>query len=130
MKRDIAEAWVAALRSEEYTQTQGTLCAPNAAGTQMDHCCLGVLTDLGIQAGHLSGSEIMASYLSEATMEWAGIISGHNPAILIPKDWDNNNIAQDIPKVHPRVRSLGAVNDSGRHFKEIADLIEEQWEDL
>ena len=88
-----------------------------------------VLTDLGIQAGHLSGSEIMASYLSEATMEWAGITSGHNPAILIPEDWDTN-IAQDIPKVHPRVRSLGAVNDSGRHFKEIADLIEEQWESL
>lgn len=46
MKKDVAEKWVAALRSGEYKQGRGTLRKELSLGTTTRHCCLGVLCEV------------------------------------------------------------------------------------
>lgn len=121
MRRDIATKWAEALRSGEYRQCKEVL----QRGTG-GFCCLGVLCDLHRQAKggewvgpqpHTVGGLIYQpaeggedySMLPEAVRDWAGLRS-HNPSA-------NGEL-------------LTVMNDEGREFRDLADLIETRWEDL
>lgn len=101
--------WVAALRSGKYKQGQDQL-----RPTKDTFCCLGVLCDLHrkerggrwttLDGYWYSGA---ASVLPWKVTAWAGLPG-------------------DNPKVEGGGR-LGFYNDSGKSFKEIADLIEREF---
>jgi len=78
MKKSIANKWVKALRSGEYTQTQTKLCDNEG------HCCLGVLCELYIKDTKRNikgkGRYSFATFdgetelLPSCVMKWAGMI--------------------------------------------------------
>lgn len=112
MDAGVKERWVAALRSGEYKQTTGYL------KTDYGYCCLGVLCDIHDKEQAGSGvnweagqdeDRLFWSYLTcegtlpERVMDWAQL-DNHNPEI----EGD----------------SLAELNDGGKSFAHIADLIE------
>ena len=117
MKADVAERWIAALRSGEYEQGRFQL-QPELGR----YCCLGVLCDLAAQDGvgeweETPGSRWVRfttdnsySTLSEPVMKWAGIKTAH---ARIPGGGD-----------------LTLLNDGGRSFEYIASVIEDNVEAL
>lgn len=102
------EKWVAALRSGKYEQGKAAL------KTGDRFCCLGVLCDIS-QVGKFDKNDcfktesgIRTGYLSKEVEEWAG-----------------------IKKIsHPPIFKLILMNDTGKTFTEIADNIEQNWEQL
>jgi len=97
MNPKIKQRWVKALRSNRYQKGAGALCvAPTKEGDNYSFCCLGVLTDLAVQAGIGEWNPDKLDYrdeskdavpfvdpagrhlgvLSEAVLRWAGI---HDP---------------------------------------------------
>ena len=113
MRKEIADKWVAALRSGEYGQMTGALA--NRERTQ--HCCLGVLCELAITEGvpvrvepHLHDStslkfDDLLGALPDSVGTWAGMDASKG-------------------------RVLATMNDSGKKFVEIADVIDRTWEVL
>lgn len=109
MDEKIAKRWVKALRSGRYKQGQVHLRVGDK------HCCLGVLCRI-LRVKHNVGPEGMYFY-------------DGNPNLLADSV---------IAKVRMRSRTgilsscqtLAALNDSGKSFAEIADIIEANWKDL
>ena len=108
MREEIKQRWVTALRSGKYKQTSGFL------RTVDGYCCLGVLCDLhnhngmNWKGGPDEDRMTWSYYTEEGTlpkevMDWAQL-TNHNPEI--------------------KGDALAEINDSGRSFAEIADLIE------
>lgn len=112
MKKEIAEKWIAALRSGKYKQ--GRACLQK--GDQF--CCLGVLCDIleiprnGVDLNHRTcfGEFNDVSYLPREAVEISGM--KNNSGALGAFD------------------SLVKMNDCGLNFDQIADTIEEEWEKL
>jgi hypothetical protein len=119
MKTQIKQQWVQALRSNEYTQAVGNL------RTDKGYCCLGVLCDLyaketGDEWTCLHSAEEppydyyrmknQTSVLPDSIAEWAGLYD-QNPFVNLYED-DKTTLAD--------------LNDKGKAFEEIADIIEEQ----
>jgi hypothetical protein len=120
MNKRIKALWIDALRSGEYEQ--GTDFLRRKDDT---YCCLGVLCDLAIENGvdvewagvwtgvayvvsdNTSGLQAKAS-LPSAVANWAGLTAWGDDA-LDPTD------TLDLP----------GLNDGGRSFLEIADVIEQ-----
>lgn len=105
----VIKQWVDALRSGEYKQGEGCL------KTDDRFCCLGVLCDLYTKdnpeakwAGDTftSGSEAEDYVLTDDIVKWAG-----------------------LPDESPSIRytTLTHLNDAGKPFPEIADLIEAEY---
>jgi len=102
MKKEIADKWIAALRSGEYKQGMGAL-----HDTSNDsYCCLGVLCkvmDSPIEQGQ--------SFLSLEAQKQADMRTGHG-------DFHGST-------------SLVNLNDGGEaSFDDIANIIEKEWENL
>jgi hypothetical protein len=139
MKKEVADKWVAALRSGEYKQTSGTL---NDGG---NFCCLGVLCDIssigkwievGLVKGYYTNDISSTSILPEQVKSWAGIKSVDGS---FPDDgeisfyYDNTTeqfIEYDEGDFVDLITNLAALNDYGKSFTEIADIIEKNWEKL
>ena len=133
MKQDIAQQWVAALRSGKYKRGTGALMTNNGS-----HCCLGVLCDLHSVTGdgHWTPAKTpgdkpyyntpdsrncSSAYLTDVVRVWAGI-SSSSP--MVPAEVDG---------YPPKKISLAEINDMAspeRGFDEIANLIEKHWEIL
>lgn len=125
MKKEVADEWVTALRSGEFQQGKGALCADGK------FCCLGVLSELASR----SGVEIRktACYGSSVEEQAGGFVSadavaydGHAhfppPSVV---EWAG--LHSDNPSASWRP-SLAEYNDEGVDFEGIADIIEERWE--
>jgi hypothetical protein len=122
MKQEIAEIWVRALRSGNYNQ--GTLKLAQDKGQGINYCCLGVLCDLAMQNGEQikvrqevdSGVFLFngaSAFLPETVKTWAGLKT--EEAAL--REFDGGT-------------KLSILNDQGKTFLEIADIIENNWEKL
>lgn len=114
MKKEIADQWVAALRSGAYKQCSGQLRTENNT-----FCCLGVLCNLHAQAH----PEIAAK--QDSTRYYMG-----NKAVLPTQVRDWAELLRCDPLVPRRNRGpvpLSLLNDQGVPFTEIADLIEKHW---
>lgn len=112
MKQAVAEQWITALRSDEYTQCTGQL--KDGGG----YCCLGVLTDLYVKAGEPG--------------QW----EDHN---FIYTDEPGYQRTEAFAVPYPVVAWAGlketkyatALNDDERwSFSKIADWIESNWETM
>jgi hypothetical protein len=107
MKQEIKEKWIATLRSGKYKQGAGHLRNNDL------YCCLGVLCDIYAKENQLNWEKdtknatykLLTSYaiLPVEVYRWAET-KGQNPII------GESNLAD--------------LNDIGKTFKEIADLIE------
>jgi hypothetical protein len=125
MKKDIADKWVAALRSGKYRQATGALHDNGG------YCCLGVLCDISgagmwvndlYQIGDGNTDEFTGlSYLPEALRIQTGMRSDNGSFRVRP---DND------PLGHGFLTSLANLNDDGKSFAEIANVIEREWENL
>lgn len=112
MKKEVAEMWVAALRSGKYGQTKSRLRCGNS------FCCLGVLCDIfGIgkwsEGNYVCDNDWASWYLPLDVRNWAGIVD-RNPSTKTP--YGNY--------------TLSHLNDDGKSFNDIADFIEEYWETI
>lgn len=136
MNREIANRWVAALRSGEYAQTQGRLGEKNLEGGNA-FCCLGVLCDLYREEyGTLAWKEPPPFCKTRAVhvpeMVEASVSSLPGPVM----DWaELLTPLGEIPEVVPDesrgdLKSLAELNDNGWSFERIGDFIEKHWEDL
>ena len=120
--------WVAALRSGEYLQ--GTEVLHRRVDRVDRYCCLGVLCDVAIKSGlqistsarpscscgTCQGSKIHMygghdDFLPPKVVEWAGLTNG-NPTTRVEIDG------------LPGPATLSHLNDNGKTFSEIADIIE------
>jgi hypothetical protein len=114
MLNDVATKWVKALRSGEYKQGKGQLCETHPQeGNQ--HCCLGVLADLAVKAGVLSEFRY-SFYLDETTQKWCGLADSAG--------------SFKSESEEEKVTSLSWLNDRGKTFEQIADIIESEPEGL
>jgi hypothetical protein len=135
MKKEIAKKWVKALRSGKYKQGKGYLKQLNSKN-EPRHCCLGVLCELYDQqmkknhkktlyVEHMINSEsgTVVEFISfnkhdgglpKEVREWANMIS---PCGEFVNDKD-------------RVEYLSDLNDNGKKFSTIADIIEKNVESL
>ena len=142
MKEEVAKVWIETLRSDRFKQSTDALhnvkeqvitTTINAEGETVDtrtipagHCCLGVLCELAIEAGvkvertligddgyeELYDNE--AGALPASVMDWAGMNTEDG-------DFETKDMCDE---------SLAALNDAGKTFAEIADIIEEYKKDL
>jgi hypothetical protein len=134
VRKEIADKWVKALRSGEYTQ--GVDFLHRADGSM---CCLGVLCDIYLKENPKSHMEWEWAgdnyafvnnlddpqdrdceenriHLPTEVMEWAGMDS----------NW--GRLSEHIPNMPED--TLPGLNDSGKSFLEIADVIEAKAEIL
>lgn len=114
------KAWIKALRSGDYKQTQGQLYTGKA------YCCLGVACDLYLKEKGLKwtketkrtygipteDSELQTTELSEDIAAWFGLGIHNNPEVL--------------DKDGARVSLISLNDDRGYSFKQIAKVIEQQ----
>jgi len=124
MKKEIADKWVAALKSGKYEQSRLRL------KTSEGYCCLGVLCDIsGLgkwEVDERGIDKIVYKYvkendtaetalLSSTVTDWAGMI----------------NHAGQLPIEVIGVKYLFQLNDSGKmNFNQIADIIEKHYESI
>lgn len=116
-----AKKWVAALRSGKYKRGTGQLAIfANRQQSRIKYCCLGVACELAHQAGIVSkevspcGRLVYAgndSYLPPVVRDWLGLKDkegGYGPH----KPWIETTLAR--------------LNDAGKTFTYIADVIEKE----
>lgn len=125
MKIDIADRWVAALRSGKYEQGTGLLRQRHLDGSE-EFCCLGVLCELYLE-DH-PGSQLAPVFRPD----------------LKPADSDNGDMyrygeCSDLPPDEVQewagissnsCSALSEENDTGKSFEQLADLIDEEAERL
>jgi hypothetical protein len=154
---EIIKEWVAALRSGEYEQGQGTLKQVrefnNAKGEYGDweelekprFCCLGVLCDLAEQegitkaavpaGGSTAAYEEMQGLPPESVENWAGIKEwevawpGEIPPLSVePECAPGCEMCADMNLPPAKRIGLASLNDNqGWNFNQIADAIEKEW---
>ena len=135
MNPEVKEKWLEALRSGKYKQGRNVLCSVNENGDRT-YCCLGVLSEIAVQEGFAqsvvednairydcelkNGSDLGEKFtLTRRLADWAGL-ERINPPINI-----NGEVNED-GDVLCYTMSLAELNDAGRSFNEIAQLIEDQ----
>jgi len=117
MIHDIAMQWVAALRSKRWKKTHGTL------KDEHGNCCLGVLCEV---------LDKKPMYRTNGAYEFDGFTA------TLPQDVRQRaQIKTGEAAPYRRVtidgatfHSLADANDGGCTFEQIADWIEEHWEEL
>lgn len=118
MNGDVKEAWVAALRSDEYPQSRGELRARDG------YCCLGVLTDLAVKAGvGVRWWQDGDGFYGVERLE-GGLCYPEDGLVLAPVVRDWAGLDANDPSIGGK--SLSDLNDGEcLSFDEIADLVEE-----
>ncbi len=113
MKKDIALKWIKALRSGKFKQGKHALC--EVKGKTSKYCCLGVLCHIlktpYTKDGELKIYEASQGFLPSTVTRQVGI-KNINPMLL------NGEYLTDMNDV------------GGKSFKEIANVIEDHYEEL
>lgn len=124
MNKDIADRWIAALRSDKFEQGTDNLCKDGR------FCCLGVLCELYMDEFDLADEFSEPALIKNKHGEECEVVHYGGDADLLPnevQDWAgmlscNGSINS--------VTSLSELNDDGMPFKDIADIIEKEWMNL
>lgn len=124
MNPEIKARWVAALRSGKYKQGTGKLRRKIGTRGKEQFCCLGVLSELAVEAGVIESPEFCfgayrygkdhdADLLPREVGLWAGI-DQRDPRVITGHDLIEG----------PTCYSLSVINDSMESFEAIAGYIE------
>ncbi len=108
MKPEIKAKWLEALRSGEYKQTKERLATEDGK-----FCCLGVLCELALAEGITSKGKDEEGIFYDSSHK-----SMPPTAVL---EW--SNVSRDYGLT---TYDIAELNDNGKTFSEIADIIEEQ----
>lgn len=134
--RENIRKWVDALRSGNYTQTNGAL--HDTGG----YCCLGVACDVAYREGAIAvlpwdreGEDNNNSLLSHDVRDWLGVESTdpilfENAHVTWNEDCTRTTLAAcdcDDSWAHDDIPASGANDDYNKTFDEIADLVEERY---
>ena len=122
-KKEIRQKWVEALRSGEYSQGKSKL-RRKESDEKDSFCCLGVLCELAVKKGIIPPAleemngvftyDEHDTLLPDRVVAWAGLKS------------DSGGFYREIKGKD----SLVALNDGGKKFKTIANIIESEPEGL
>ena len=134
MRKEVMKKWVKALRSGKFKQGTGTLKQYNSKG-EAQHCCLGVLCELYNSEMKKSKKKTLLEKVYDNDMDFSfGYSRFGGSKEDLPKDvmkWSGikNSLGQfNLSDNH--YETLADLNDLGRKFKTIADIIEKNWESL
>lgn len=126
--------WIKALRSGKYKQGTGTLKQYNRKG-QAEHCCLGVLCELYNQEMRKNKKKTIPEKICDNDSDFSfGYTRFDGSCDGLPKsvrDW--SGVKDTIGRFKDakfNADNLADLNDTGRKFKTIANIIEENWEKL
>lgn len=136
MKQNIMKKWVKALRSGKFKQGTGTLKQYNSKG-QVKYCCLGVLCELYNEDMKKKKKKTLPETTKDYNscfVDWHKCTNFGDKAFDLPKEvmkWSGVETSTgylwytlgDLP-------SLSSLNDAGKKFKTIANIIEKNWENL
>lgn len=136
MKQNIMKKWVKALRSGKFKQGIGTLKQYNRK-EQVKYCCLGVLCELYNQEMKKKKKKTLPETTEDYNsqfIDWSKCTTFGDKAFDLPKEvmkWSGVETSTgqlwytlgDLP-------SLSSLNDAGKKFKTIANIIEKNWENL
>lgn len=134
MRKEVMTKWVKALRSGKFKQGAGTLKQYNSKG-QPQHCCLGVLCELYNSEMKKSKKKTIPEKIYDNDMDFSfGYSRFGGSKEDLPREvmkWSGieNSLGQfNLSDNH--YETLADLNDLGRKFKTIADIIEKNWETL
>lgn len=151
LKPEVKEKWLAALRSGEYRQAKGALRRPGytAEGAASESfCCLGVLCEVAMAEGvALRRVDKWGENGYEGTGDdYTGIVDAYPPGVVtrwaVQSGLDGADLGLDVEDDNlwdepvavidaddesgGRFTSLVGMNDNGRSFDDIADVIERE----
>ena len=136
MFKEVMKKWVKALRSGKFKQGTGTLKQFNSKG-QAQHCCLGVLCELYNDAMRKSKKKTLREKFIDNNSDFShGYCRFGNKVDDLPNDvmkWagiDNSMGAFTTDNPIYDQYNLADLNDTGRKFKTIANIIEKNYENL
>jgi hypothetical protein len=120
MKNKVMKKWVKALRSGKYKQGRDLLKQLDSKN-QPRHCCLGVLCELYNEEMKKNHKK---SLVIEKTSNGFWVNSGLPTVVM---NWSG---VRDSTGFIENDLCLTNLNDSGKGFKTIANIIEKNWENL
>jgi hypothetical protein len=124
-QKAIRRRWVAALRSGDYKQGKGFL-RTKGKGKQADKfCCLGVLCELAVKAKVINPPDIDSN-----TFNYGAYIYGGSIDILPNSVTEWAGLQDSAALFHGEEESLATINDAGKRFSTIANIIESEPEGL
>lgn len=139
MKQNIMKKWVKALRSGKFKQGTGTLKQFNSKG-QPQHCCLGVLCELYNQEMKKNKKKTLPEKICDNDSDFShGYCRFGNKRDDLPYEvmaWSGINNAlgkfrtDTVDEYGDNEECLADLNDTGRKFKTISNIIEKNWENL
>lgn len=136
MKQNIMKKWVKALRSGKFKQGTGTLKQYNRKG-QVKYCCLGVLCELYNQDMKKKKKKTLPETIEDnksCFTDWNKNTMFGNKSFDLPKEvmkWSGIETSDgQLWYVLGDLSSLSSLNDAGKKFKTIANIIEKNWENL
>jgi len=142
MKKEIAKKWVKALRSGKYKQGDGYLKEYNSKN-QPRHCCLGVLCELyndAMKKNHKKCLNVRIKQNTYTTHSNGIVVFNNKPQSLplVVRKWAGikDETGEFIIKKKDKYgeykinENLSVLNDTGRKFSTIANLIETNFESI
>ena len=139
MRKEVMVKWIKALRSGKFKQGFGTLKQFNNKG-QAQHCCLGVLCELYNQQMKKNKKKTLSETTWDNDSDFShGYVKFGNKKEDLPKevkDWAGikNSLGKfktnEVDEYGDNEECLADLNDTGRKFKTIANIIEKNYENL
>ena len=142
---EAAKQWVAALRSGEYQQCQSAL--RKEIDGRPHFCCLGVANEMSgmgqwidpacgifqdeaqLRATEANIAELVAEY-GEESDEDAEILKSEEFTSPMVQEWLGLDAEDGELEINGERTSLARLNDAGKTFAEIADIIEQHADQL
>ena len=134
MRKEVMVKWVKALRSGKFKQGTGTLKQYNSNGNAQ-HCCLGVLCELYNDSMRKSKKKTLPEKVCDNDSDFShGYCRFGGKKEDLPKEVKNwagmNDSLGKFYLSDDHYECLADLNDTGRKFKTIADIIEKNYEQL
>lgn len=132
MKKRVAGMWVRALRSGNYKQGFDQLKVCNEDGSAA-HCCLGVLCELYNKSMKRQGKRRLSRSFMEVEFTSRQIETFDGEDQVLPKkvlNWAGMDDDSGMFYTRDGSKSLARMNDEGRTFRQIAQVIEKNVERL
>ena len=129
MNHEIAQKWVATLRSGKYKPAKGALCRLDAEGNPVGYCCLGVLCEIAqdLTVGISKYNREIRTYngatgfLPSEVLEWAGMRGD-------PEEWEGDE--GGYRDWQGLLAEMNDYLDSPDVFLDIANFIEEHEQEI
>ena len=125
MNKAVMEALVKALQSEKYIQCTSVLSKAETEHSPQQHCCLGVLCQIAVEAGAVPAPTEFRDGNLGIVLSWEGAKD------ILPdsvKAWAG--LRSNTGQRSGGELSLAMLNDGGMPFVRIAEIIEKEWHTL